>query len=91
MAFLSTGQRKRAALARLLNARARLWLLDEPGNGLDQAGVALLESLMAAHRNGGGAVLLASHFALSLPGHHALDLGAYTPDDDGPGAWDGAP
>ena len=37
--YLSTGQKKRAALARLLAQRAPLWLLDEPLNGLDTSGV----------------------------------------------------
>lgn len=66
--MLSTGQRKRAALARVLASGAPLWLLDEPANGLDPDGQARLEGAMAAHRDGGGAILSASHQPLALPG-----------------------
>lgn len=61
---LSAGQQRRAALARLLIGRARLWLLDEPTTALDTAGVALLESLLEAHRARGGAAVIATHARL---------------------------
>ena len=63
--LLSTGQRKRATLARVAASGAKLWLLDEPLNGLDEDGIARLAALIAAHRRGGGAVLAASHRPLS--------------------------
>ena len=66
--MLSTGQRKRAALARVVASGAPLWLLDEPGNGLDADGLARLEAAMAAHRAAGGAILAATHQPLALPG-----------------------
>lgn len=66
--MLSTGQRKRAALARVVASGAPLWLLDEPGNGLDADGLARLETAIAAHRAAGGAVLAATHQPLALPG-----------------------
>ena len=59
--LLSTGQAKRATLARVLASGAPLWLLDEPLNGLDSDGVARLEALVDAHLATGGAVLAASH------------------------------
>lgn len=65
--FLSTGQRKRAGLARMIASDAGLWLLDEPANGLDSEGVAMLESTIAEHRAAGGVALVASHSALALP------------------------
>ena len=58
---LSTGQRRRLGLARLLMAPRPLWLLDEPLSGLDQAGRALLLRAVADHRAAGGAVLMATH------------------------------
>ena len=64
--MLSTGQARRARLARVAAAGAPLWLLDEPLNGLDAAGGELLGTAIARHRQGGGAVLAASH--LDLPG-----------------------
>ena len=59
--LLSTGQRRRAKLARVAASGAPLWLLDEPLNGLDGDGVARAEALIAAHLRSGGAVLAASH------------------------------
>lgn len=64
--MLSTGQARRARLARVAAAGAPLWLLDEPLNGLDAGGAELLGQAILAHRQGGGAVLAASH--LDLPG-----------------------
>ena len=72
--MLSTGQRKRAALARVLASGAPLWLLDEPANGLDPDGEARLAAAVAEHRAGGGAVLAASHQPLALPGARQVAL-----------------
>ena len=72
--LLSTGQRRRAGLARVLAAQAPLWLLDEPGNGLDLAGVAMLERAIADHRAAGGAVLLTTHQPLELADARTLAL-----------------
>ena len=66
--FLSSGQKRRLALARLLAAPAPLWLLDEPTVGLDREGQAALESAIAAHRESGGIVVLASHVDVALGG-----------------------
>jgi heme exporter protein A len=73
--MLSTGQRKRAVLARAIASDARLWLLDEPANGLDSEGLDRLATAMATHRAGGGAILAASHLPLDLPGTRAVALG----------------
>lgn len=64
--LLSTGQRKRATLARVMASRAEIWLLDEPGNGLDAAALDALATAMAAHRASGGIVLAASHQPIGL-------------------------
>lgn len=72
--FLSTGQRRRAALARVIASGAALWLLDEPANGLDTAAVTALEAAIEAHRAGGGAVLVASHVPIGLADARALRL-----------------
>jgi heme exporter protein A len=63
--LLSTGQAKRARLARVVASGAPLWLLDEPLNGLDRNGIEELDAAIAAHRTAGGAVLAASHLPLS--------------------------
>ena len=62
---LSTGEAKRASLARVAGSGASLWLLDEPLNGLDTASQGLLEALIAGHRARGGAVVAASHSPLA--------------------------
>ena len=73
--LLSTGQRRRAALARVVASGAALWLLDEPANGLDTASIARLEALVATHRAAGGAALVATHLPLALPDARAIVLG----------------
>jgi heme exporter protein A len=73
--MLSAGQRRRAALARVVASGAPLWLLDEPANGLDADGRRQLETVIAAHRAAGGAVLVASHQPLALSGAKAVALG----------------
>ena len=73
--MLSAGQRKRAALARVIAGGAPLWLLDEPANGLDTDGRERLEAAMAAHRAAGGAILAATHQPLGLGEALTVDLG----------------
>jgi len=73
--LFSTGQRKRAALARVIAGRAAIWLLDEPGNGLDKASLDRLAEAMAAHRAAGGIVVVATHQPLALPGAVEIPLG----------------
>jgi heme exporter protein A len=75
--LLSTGQRRRAGLARVLASQAPLWLLDEPGNGLDTEGVTMLEQVIARHRAEGGAVLLTTHQPLGLADAPTLALDGY--------------
>ena len=72
--MLSTGQRRRAALARVLAARADLWLLDEPATGMDTGAVAMLEALVARHRDAGGIVVIATHQPLAVPDATELRL-----------------
>ena len=59
--LLSSGQLKRATLARVAASDAQLWLLDEPRNALDSDGATRLGALVERHLEGGGAVLAASH------------------------------
>lgn len=66
--WLSTGQRRRAGLARVIAGAAPIWLLDEPANGLDADAVDLLVRLIARHRSGGGIALIATHLPIAMPG-----------------------
>lgn len=72
--YLSTGQKKRAALARLIGQQAPLWLLDEPLNGLDTRGVGLVEGLVAEHCAEGGIAVIASHQPIAVPGLARMEL-----------------
>jgi heme exporter protein A len=66
--YLSAGQRRRLALARLLVSNRPLWLLDEPFAALDAAGQAMVAAAMTAHCGGGGMVIAATHDPLGLGG-----------------------
>jgi heme exporter protein A len=60
--FLSQGQRRRIALARLfLSAAVPLWILDEPFTALDARGIASLSALIARHLAGGNTVVFTTH------------------------------
>jgi heme exporter protein A len=66
VAYLSAGQRRRVALARLLVAHRPLWLLDEPTAALDTRAQATLLALMEEHIAGGGLIITATHAPLGL-------------------------
>ena len=72
--YLSTGQRKRAALARLAASGAQIWLLDEPVNGLDTHWGASTQAAIEAHRALGGIAVIASHQPLQLQNLRAISL-----------------
>lgn len=72
---LSSGQRRRAGLARVLASGAGLWLLDEPTAGLDAASSALLAEAMATHRAGGGMIVAAVHGDIGLDAPQIVRLG----------------
>ncbi|QGP77970.1 heme ABC exporter ATP-binding protein CcmA [Sphingobium sp. CAP-1] len=75
--MLSTGQRKRAMLARVIAGGAALWLLDEPGNGLDAASLDLLGRAVADHLAAGGIMVAASHQPLPIVAPVTLNLAEY--------------
>ena len=77
--YLSTGQRKRAALARTVLGGAPVWLLDEPLNGLDTATTAAVAGLVARHIEQGGIAVIASHQPFALGGLARLELARFEP------------
>lgn len=81
--FLSTGQRKRAAFAALLNRGVPIWLLDEPLSGLDVDSIAGVSAIIALHIGGGGIALVASHQPLEIAGLSRLALADYAPSIEG--------
>ena len=72
--LLSTGQRRRATIARVIAGAAPIWLLDEPANGLDAESLDALQATMAGHLAAGGVILAASHQPLGLAGLRELAL-----------------
>lgn len=65
---LSAGQQRRVALARMLLAKARLWMMDEPFTNLDRAGQALVVDLIRDHLAADGLCIVASHQLLDIDG-----------------------
>jgi heme exporter protein A len=74
--YLSAGQRRRLALARLLLAARPVWLLDEPAVSLDRAAQQVLTTVVDAHLSGGGLVVAATHTPLGFARTRDLQLGA---------------
>lgn len=74
--MLSTGQRRRAGLARVMLSGAPIWLLDEPGNGLDSPTLDRLAAVIASHRAQGGIVLAATHQPLGISDALSVELSA---------------
>ena len=75
--YLSTGQRKRAALARLIGQRAPIWLLDEPLSGLDEASREMVDTLLRDHLAVGGIAAVASHQPFTAAPMRKLELAKY--------------
>lgn len=74
---LSTGQKRRISIAKLLISYRPIWLLDEPTAGLDKASENQFAALMRAHLEDGGMILAATHIPLGLDGVKTLEMGAY--------------
>lgn len=75
VALLSSGQRRRLALARLALVPRAIWLLDEPSVGLDDSAQKLLAALMNGHLREGGLIVAATHVPLGLDPDKNLHLG----------------
>ena len=73
--YLSTGQKRRAAIAKLLISHRPVWLLDEPTSGLDKASETQFATLMRDHCQAGGIIVAATHLPLGLEGVKALEMG----------------
>lgn len=79
--FLSAGQRRRVALARLLVVRRPVWLLDEPTAALDTAAQEDLAVLMRDHRQRGGIIIVATHMPLGLDAARSITIGGQSLGD----------
>lgn len=72
--YLSTGQRRRASIAKLLVSHRPIWLLDEPTAGLDKASEERFAGLMRGHLEEGGIIVAATHLPLGLEGARELQM-----------------
>lgn len=79
--YLSTGQKKRAALARVMGQQAPVWLLDEPLSGLDTASQGLVSELVCEHCAQRGIAMIASHQPLDVPGMTSFAIEDFAPAD----------
>jgi heme exporter protein A len=83
--FLSEGQRRRSALARLITSSTLLWLLDEVLASLDQGAVSLIEAIIGDHLSKGGMAIVATHQELhiSADSFQRLELATGIPNNPG--------
>lgn len=72
--YLSQGQRRRVALARLCLSQRPLWILDEPFTALDVSAVDWVAGLIAKQLDGGGIVIFTTHQPVSIPGYEPRKL-----------------
>jgi heme exporter protein A len=75
LGYLSCGQQRRVALARLLLHPSKLWLLDEPVSNLDEQTIHWFTEKLLDHQENGGAALIACHTTLNIPHAHEVCLG----------------
>jgi heme exporter protein A len=86
--YLSAGQQRRIAFARLMVTRRPLWLLDEPTAALDKRSDRLFADLASAHLAGGGMLIAATHLPLGIEGVGNLEMtAAELPAEADAGGW----
>ncbi|KAB2732268.1 heme ABC exporter ATP-binding protein CcmA [Brucella intermedia] len=74
--YLSTGQKRRVSIAKLLVSHRPLWIVDEPTAGLDKASEARFAEIMRGHMREGGMIVAATHIPLGLEDVRTLDMAA---------------
>jgi len=72
--YLSQGQKRRVALARLVKERRALWILDEPFVALDVAAVDWLAGIISAHLQRGGLAVMTTHQPVNIPAGTVREL-----------------
>ncbi|MBX4335376.1 heme ABC exporter ATP-binding protein CcmA [Bartonella raoultii] len=79
---LSTGQKRRVAIARLLLSHRPIWILDEPISGLDNHAKQRLANIFQCHLNQGGMIIAATHSFLGIPENHKIALEKFLPTQE---------
>ena len=72
--FLSSGERKKLELLRLILEQKKLWVLDEPFNHLDDLSIEILNQTFLDHINSDGMILFASHFNPNISNLETLEF-----------------
>ena len=72
--YLSQGQKRRVALARLVIDRRPLWILDEPFVALDVGAVDWLAGVISAHLQRGGMAVMTTHQPVAIPAGTVREL-----------------
>ena len=72
--YLSQGQKRRVALARLVKEKRPLWILDEPFVALDTAAVDWLAGIISGHLQRGGMAVLTTHQVVNIPAGNVREL-----------------
>lgn len=80
--YLSAGQQRRFAMAKLLVCHRPIWILDEPTAALDVAADRLFAGLVSRHLAGGGLVLAATHQPLGLAETRNLEMKGFSFEED---------
>ena len=75
--YLSAGQKRRVAIARLLATQKPVWIVDEPTVGLDKSSVALFTGIIKTFCASGGILIAATHLPLGIAKPKTLDLGVH--------------
>ncbi|HEX8046905.1 heme ABC exporter ATP-binding protein CcmA [Rhizobium sp.] len=81
--YLSAGQQRRIAFAKLLVAYRPIWILDEPTATLDTAADRLLADLISSHQVAGGIVLAATHQPLGLENAREMRMTGFAGVNEG--------
>lgn len=80
--YLSAGQQRRFAMAKLLVTHRPLWILDEPTAALDVAADKLFAGLVTRHLERGGLVLAATHQPLGIARTRQLEMKGFTYEEE---------
>ena len=72
--YLSSGERKKLELLRLILEQKKLWVLDEPFNHLDDLSIEILNQTFLDHINSDGMILFASHFNPNISNLETLEF-----------------
>ena len=72
--LLSSGERKKLELLRLILEQKKLWVLDEPFNHLDDLSIEILNQTFLDHINSDGMILFASHFDPNISNLETLEF-----------------